>query len=57
MLLAAALRVVIEAFALPVHALRRDEAATLWRAGLEDLARALFYLGVPGWLLWRVLVG
>lgn len=57
MVLAAVLRIAIEALAVTAHAVAEDGRATAWRAGLEDLARLAFYLGVPGWLLWRVLAG
>lgn len=57
MLFAAALRMAIEGLVLPANALRAEGPAAAWRRGLEDLARVLFYVGVPGWLLWRVLAG
>ncbi len=56
MLLAAALRVVVEAACLGA-ALCRPPAATPVRAALETAARGAYYLGVPVWLGWRLLGG
>jgi apolipoprotein N-acyltransferase len=55
-LLAAALRILIEAgtvIALQLHRARAVEA----RRVLEGLARLVFFVGVPGWLVLRILVG
>ncbi|MBK9362746.1 MAG: apolipoprotein N-acyltransferase [Rubrivivax sp.] len=53
LLLAALLRVVIEATALPAALLRPGQAVPL-RRGLERGALGLLYLGLPAWLLLRV---
>lgn len=55
-LLAGGLRVLVEAIcgvALKLAANRLIE----WRVSMESLRRAVYYLGVPGWLLWRLTVG
>ncbi|MEH6421220.1 apolipoprotein N-acyltransferase [Pseudomonas sp. CGJS7] len=54
MLFAAVLRVLIEMLVLAAVLVRSAHAAGL-RDGLEWLGRALFYLGVPAWLAWRLL--
>lgn len=53
-LFAAALRVVIEVATLLAWRARPTDAPVL-RQTLEWLARVLFYLGVPAWMLWRIL--
>ncbi|WP_051282715.1 apolipoprotein N-acyltransferase [Silanimonas lenta] len=54
MLLAAALRLLVEAFQLAAALLAPSAAQTL-REGSEWLARLVFYAGVPLWLGWRLL--
>ncbi|SDY27620.1 apolipoprotein N-acyltransferase [Lysobacter sp. yr284] len=54
MLLAAVLRIGIEAAVAPSLIVRATQAAAV-RDALEWLGRAVFYLGVPAWLAWRLL--
>ncbi len=54
-MLAAALRAAIEVIVLLTWLLAQHRAAV--RRWLEDAARVLYYLGVPVWLLLRILVG
>jgi apolipoprotein N-acyltransferase len=55
-LLAAALRVAIELVSLAALTLRPSQAGTL-RTVLVRLGRGVFYLGVPLWLVWRLMSG
>jgi apolipoprotein N-acyltransferase len=55
-LLAGVLRVVIESATVVALQLRPSRAVGL-RYGLEWLARVVYFIGVPGWLLLRILVG
>ena len=56
MLFAAALRTASEAATLLALWWRPSQAAAV-RRGVEWLARAAFYLGVPAWLLLRIVAG
>lgn len=56
MLLAAVLRIVIEAATVAVFLLRRS-AAPRTRQVLERLARVVYYLGTPTWLVLKLLAG
>lgn len=56
MLLAAALRIALEAVNLVARALSPAQAPA-FREASEWLARLLFYVGVPAWLAWRLLPG
>lgn len=54
-LLAGALRVLVETACI-VAARRTPGRLLQWRAGMEAFARWAYYLGVPAWLLWRLLL-
>jgi apolipoprotein N-acyltransferase len=56
MLFAAGLRILIEAAAIGTSLGWRSRARDTRRT-LERLGRAIFYLGVPAWLVWRMLAG
>jgi len=56
MLFAALWRIAVELLCLAAFALRRDRAKAM-REALEWLGRLVFYLGVPVWLVWRLLAG
>lgn len=56
MLLAAALRIALEALNVVARALSPAQAPA-FREASEWLARLLFYVGVPAWLAWRLLPG
>lgn len=55
-LVAAALRLLAEATTLAALRLAPARAAAL-RSRVFTLARALYFLGIPAWLVWRLLVG
>lgn len=55
-MLAAALRVAVEAVAVAV-AVMQPQRLPAWRRVLESLALGALYLGLPGWLLLRLLGG
>ena len=55
-LYAALLRTVVELGALAALLLRPQRAGAV-RAALLGIARALYFIGAPAWLLWRMLAG
>ncbi|WP_206202304.1 apolipoprotein N-acyltransferase [Thermomonas aquatica] len=55
-LYAALLRSMVELGALAALLLRPQQAGAV-RAALQSIARALYFIGAPAWLLWRMLAG
>jgi apolipoprotein N-acyltransferase len=55
-LFATTLRVLVELGTLPALLLRPARAGTV-RSALRGIARALYFIGAPAWLLWRMLAG
>ena len=55
-LFAIVLRVLVELGTLPALLLQPARAGTA-RSALQGIARALYFIGAPVWLLWRMLVG